>query len=513
MKRSSLVGAVRAARRKELDKKEREARARLLRRAEEESRYWRPTDWCREHESAETLIVTSASNNTPLCERFWKSLQVAGRHLDARLAVVPVHYRNPTSPPEAGKSVREEWYPDEVREHLFENELHLHPQLWVVGDARVAATAPNPLGKQAPITKGASAVIGHPRIQMRSVATPQHALPKLMYTTGSASEKNYSKSERGGAAKFHHSLGAVIVEKHSGRFYMRSVVGDSDGGFTDLDRYYSPRGVRRAPRAEAVVLGDLHEYFKDAGNDAAVFDEGGIVPTLRPRRVVLHDLIDSYSVMHWHRRDALARYAKYQAGLTLERELESARRFLDERVPRWAEAVVVYSNHDDMIKRWLKDGPDPRSDPANLLIWCQLMQEVVLDTRLTERGTESPNPMALWMAARLERAKVRFLALGESFTVKGIELGMHGNLGPNGARGSFSNLSRIGVRVVGGHVHSPVIEGGYYGVGTSGNLHPDYARGAPSSWMLTHCQLAANGKRQLLHVIADEDGVGWRMPR
>ncbi len=90
--------------------------------------------------------------------------------------------------------------------------------------------------------------------------------------------------------------------------------------------------------------------------------------------------------------------------------------------------------------------------------------------------------------------------------VAGVELGMHGDRGPNGSRGSIKNLRRIGVKSIIGHSHTPGIEEGCYQVGTSTVLNLEYANG-PSSWLNTHCLLYPNGKRTLVNII---DGK-WRL--
>lgn len=87
-----------------------------------------------------------------------------------------------------------------------------------------------------------------------------------------------------------------------------------------------------------------------------------------------------------------------------------------------------------------------------------------------------------------------------------IELSMHGDRGPNGARGSRMNLRRIGVKSIIGHSHSPGIEEGCYQVGTNTPLKQEYTRG-PSSWLQSDCALYANGKRSLIHIIDGE----WRL--
>ena len=72
------------------------------------------------------------------------------------------------------------------------------------------------------------------------------------------------------------------------------------------------------------------------------------------------------------------------------------------------------------------------------------------------KGTTYPDAFQIW----LKRAKlkgVRCLDVDESLLVGGIELGMHGDKGPNGARGSVRNLARIGVKSITGHGHAPEI--------------------------------------------------------
>ena len=92
------------------------------------------------------------------------------------------------------------------------------------------------------------------------------------------------------------------------------------------------------------------------------------------------------------------------------------------------------------------------------------------------------------------------LRTDESFTVKGVELGMHGHRGPNGARGTLKSFSSIGVKSVTGHSHTPGIEGGAYQTGTSTNLRLEYTQG-PSSWLHSHVVIYANGKRSHINII------------
>lgn len=88
----------------------------------------------------------------------------------------------------------------------------------------------------------------------------------------------------------------------------------------------------------------------------------------------------------------------------------------------------------------------------------------------------------------------------------GIELSLHGDQGPNGARGSLKNLRRIGTKAIIGHSHSPGIDEGGMQVGTSTRLRLEYNHG-PSSWLNTHAVIYDNGKRSLINIIKGK----WRL--
>jgi hypothetical protein len=98
------------------------------------------------------------------------------------------------------------------------------------------------------------------------------------------------------------------------------------------------------------------------------------------------------------------------------------------------------------------------------------------------------------------------LDIDESFNLAGIECGMHGHYGPNGARGSIKNLSRLGSKVISGHGHTPGIEEGHFRTGTSTPLRLEYTNG-PSSWLNSHVVVYASGKRSIITII---DGA-WRL--
>jgi hypothetical protein len=448
------------------------------------------------------LFVTCAVNNAPVCADALRALERAADECGGAVVINPIRYRNPTSRPMHARDTGQdgaEWWDPAVRPHLLENELTPHPLLSIM-TTKAAATAANPLpARVSSRTKDRSAVFGHPQLAMRTVATPQHRLPKILYSSGAVTERAYSDTLAGDMASFHHSVAAVKVEVRGDRFHLREIAWDGER-FVDLDREYRADGQRDAARPEALVLGDVHVGLEDAEVDAAVFGAGGLVPALAPRRLVLHDLFDGRAVNPHERGNALLRAAR--AGATLEAELAANEAWLAAalaRAPGLEAVLVPFANHHQFLDRWLQGGAPEPAD-AELFHWLSWRL-------LAERRATGAFPLALETALRRSALdpRVRFLRADESYQVGGVELGMHGHLGPNGARGSPLNLSRIGTRFIAGHVHSPEIFQGGYWAGLLARLQHGYNLG-PSGWLHTQVLLHANHARQMVHVV---DGR-WR---
>jgi len=78
-----------------------------------------------------------------------------------------------------------------------------------------------------------------------------------------------------------------------------------------------------------------------------------------------------------------------------------------------------------------------------------------------------------------------------------IECGMHSHKGPNGARGNILAFSKLPVKTVIGHSHSPQIKWGSYQVGVSCALSHGYNQGL-SGWAYANVIINKYGKRQMI---------------
>lgn len=446
------------------------------------------------------FLVTAAQNATPVHKGFFAALQRAANEMSAELLVVPIRYKNPTSR-WTGSQANEETWAEEVQPYLYNARKALCRNMVLLGDVKTQPTASSPLTGFDALTHGESAILAHTKLQLKTIPTPQHSLPKILTTTGAVTMPNYTDSKQGALGAFHHTMGAALVEARGKVFHLRQLNAEKDGSFQDLTTRYTPTGAVEGLSIAGLALGDVHVDFIDPLVEHATFGKGGIVPTLQPQVLVYHDLLDAYAVNPHHSGNPFNAYAKQQAQrANIKEEVVRACAFVRERKHLAKHSVVVSSNHDDMLRRWIVTH-DWRSDPENAEFYLQTALEMLRGTALRERGTEYPNPLALWAEALAPG--IRVLRGDESYRIAGVEMGMHGDRGPNGARGSRMNLRRVGVKSVIGHSHSPGIEEGCYQTGTSTGLRLEYNAG-PSSWLNTHCAIYESGKRTLINIINGE---------
>jgi hypothetical protein len=456
--------------------------------------------------TAKRYLITAAQNATPVHAGFLKSLEIYARENKAKLIVIPIRYKNPTSNWTASQANEEVWV-DEVVPYLCNERLRLNKNLVVLGDVKTQPTASSPLTGYEGLTQGESGILGHTKLQFKTIATPQHRYPKVMTTTGAVTVANYTDTKAGKLGAFHHTLGATVVELDGSKFHLRQINADKAGSFYDLDRLYTPEGVSRGHRAESITFGDTHVGFVDPKVEKATFGTGGIVDTLNPKYLVFHDLHDGYSCNPHHAGNPFLNIAKHRGNRHLVREeVKAAVDYVVKRTRGDRRSIIVPSNHDDFLARWLRS-TDWRLDPDNAEFYLETALQIVRESYMGDGGSEYPDAFIYWIRKLTEKSdkKIRALNRDESFTLCGVEHGMHSDRGPNGARGSIKNLKRIGVRSTVGHSHSPGIDEGCCQGGTSTRLRLEY-NGGPSSWLNTHVVLYPNGKRSLISII---DG-DWR---
>lgn len=429
-------------------------------------------------------LITAAQNNTRVHKGFLAAIRKYCEVHNAELVVIPFRYRNPTSPEEG--LYDEVWYDSAIAKDIVDERLHF-PNLVVLSDLSIQPTAVNPLSSLEPLANGKSAIVAHPQIALKCVPTPKGELPLLLTSTGAVTQKNYSLSKAGKKGEFHHSYGSCILEIQGDRFHLRNISAHSDGSFIDSGIKYTASSVAKVT-TKALVMGDLHIGSTCPQVTEATED---LIDRLKPEKIILHDCFDGEKVNHHELKDPFAKYR--HTFESLSQELAENARTLSYYESLCDELVIVASNHNDFLYRWLQ-----RAD------WKHLDTETArfyLETAYSLTGDGDPNIYAKEMQKRGITAT--FLKLDESYKIEKIELGQHGHLGSNGSRGSDKQFAKTGSKMVVGHRHTPGIEKGCYTVGTSTHLSLSYTDGL-SSWLNTHCLIYEGGKRQLIHIIDGE---------
>ncbi len=438
-------------------------------------------------------VVTSAVNSTAAHRPFLNSLIRYCEEHDAQLLVIPLRYHNPTNKNQDKTPV----YAPELVPYLYSNRESPIPGLKIMGDIKTQPTATRPLSGLDSLTGSDCGIFGHTKVAMESIPTRGNEIPKLLYTTGAVTKPQYSDTKAGAKGDFHHSLGAVVVERDGSLFHLRHLLPNNDGSFYDLDRIYTPKGSKKGKPVAAMVAGDLHAERHDPDNLVAL---GQISETLKPSRIVLHDVLDFGTASHHN--GFFESFRRHHAGRNdVRSEVEQTLAMVDSFAGITKEVVIVDSNHNGHFLKWLESDKNA-NDLQNAEIFAETRAGILPEIKA--KGWCDPLE---WWGRKLQKhyRKTRYMAPNESYTVHGIELAYHGDIGPNGSRGSALALSRIGAKSVIGHSHSPRIVDGCYQTGTSSLLDMGYNVG-PSSWLHSHVVIYPNGKRTHIHVI---DGR-WR---
>lgn len=445
------------------------------------------------------FVITSAVSGSKAHAPFLASLRQYCRENGAKLIVVPIAYRNPTSNLEKPH----EWYDPDLIRYMVSERTELCPGVLLMADIPTQPTAVRPLSGLQAMSGEANAIFGHTKVALESIPTEIGKPAKLIMTTGAVTQPEYSKSKAGKKGEFHHVYGATVVEWDGHRAHIRQINALKDGSFCDLDKKYGSAAKRTSHEGVKVLtLGDLHgvRHDEDVLN-ATIWAEDSIAATLKPEVIVLHDVLDFQSASHhndYFERFKLRRKDDDNVAVEVFATLSLIDRIAGHT---GAKVVVAASNHNSHLYRWLENHHNAL-DLENAIFYHDTKAAMLKGVA----AGEDIDPLAYWGKQKiLNRDNVVFLGRNESFAVDGVEYSQHGDVGINGARGGLYGYTKGGAKMVVGHSHTPGIADGIYQVGTSSVLDMGYNAGL-SGWKNTHCVHYASGKRTLIHVI---DGK-WR---
>jgi hypothetical protein len=439
--------------------------------------------------SKKVYFVTWAQNNTPVHKGFYKNVEAYAKKHKAAIHIILGRYKNPTS---VFQDAKEEFWVEEVEKYMDANRHNVHEYVTIMGDIKIQPTAVNPMSGMNALSGVDSCIFGAPRVQMETIPVLEGMKPKMMVTSGAITERNYTDSKSGKLGEFHHVLGFCIVEiKDDEKFFIRQVTADEKtGAFNDLYYRVDKGVVTKNETIAAAVLGDLHLGEHDEKVIDTTFNV--LLKKLKPTNLVLHDVFNGHSISHHESKNPFKMYEREQNGTnSVKKEVDFMLNWL-ERVKDY-NVTIVRSNHDDFIDRWLQNS-DWKHNIKNA-------KEYIEYSHILLSG-KAPKGIVPYLINQ-KFPKMKTLDRTAMFSVKGWELGQHGDVGANGSRGSLLQFRKLNTKCVVGHYHGPGRKDGALAVGTTTHLRVGYNNG-PSSWLQSHVIIHNDGKAQHINFIDGE---------
>lgn len=424
-------------------------------------------------------FITAAVAGAQVHESFLDSIKTYCKTNDSKLVILPMK----------GCRTGDKEYDDRILSlvdnfvtyYKFNNNL-------IAVDMRINPQQINPLtGLNRIGQKKYSVIIASPKQQMQTVPTSNAGWPHILHSTGVITRPNYNNDRTGLLAEQDHVVGGLIVEIENNQiFHIRQIQARTDGCFYDLNYLYTPKKKSQHTDTEAFILGDIHAGEED---DTALKAWKEAIKVTKPKRLIFHDLFSGQSVNHHEEHNMTAKSNRPEDARTLEKELDLTANTIHtwrKEFPK-TEFVVVASNHDEFLSRYLSEGRYVK-DAANYRLSLELA--ICL--------CDGKNPIREYITEKFGEVKnTSWLIRDEDYKVIGVQLGAHGDLGSNGSKGGINNLEIAYGNAITGHTHTPGILRNLWIVGTTTKLKLRYNRG-PSSWLHASAILYSSGQKQMI---------------
>jgi hypothetical protein len=443
------------------------------------------------------LVITSAIAGANVHAGFLASMKNYCKKNNAELIVLPV-FGNTYWKGSNGCTSLEYLDPVLSNENIHSGYLKLNNNISISSVALSPSQVDPITGFGRVGQRSGSLIFASPKQRMKPVAIANNKLPHVLMTTGACTMPEYGTPRKRSSfiANNDHVIGAIVVElQDSEIFHFRQIQSDKDGKFIDLGIEYGHNKTRRI-LPEAIVLGDLHAGETDL-TALAAFTE--VIKLLKPKRIVVHDGFSGKSINHHEaNRGAYSAHKQEVGKANLSDELVSFGNSLIYLSKLANEVVVVKSNHDEFLERYLDSGRYIK-DPQNYAISAQLAYGLIKQRDPIVEGLNL-------LGYRFPPKKVKFLQRDDDYRVAGVQLAAHGDIGPHGSRGSAKNIEDAYGSCIVGHHHTPEILRGVWVVGTLSLFRLGYNKG-PSSWLHTSAILYPNGQKQLINMVEGK----WRI--
>jgi hypothetical protein len=323
------------------------------------------------------FLLSSAQNNTKVFKPFLRNMEAYRDWLgDCEIMIARFSYNknqflNPKSQKPGTVTPADEadcWFDDLLTDYICDDpERHgtrrwqLAPDLFWCAEMNISPSAQRPLSDLKSYTGIASAIFPHPKLALESVPVMPGTNPKLTFTTGCVTGRNYIQKKAGLKAEFHHVIGCLIVEvTDSGDWFVRQISADRQGNFHDCPGGKVVRVVNgevtTGHKAESISWGDVHVAELPEDRMRRYWGKDSVIDSLQPRYQFFNDLFSMRSRSHHEMRDFGRMLEKHIHGEeSVQDEVQKTAEFLSFSERQWCSSITVRSNHDRHLEKWLDD--------------------------------------------------------------------------------------------------------------------------------------------------------------
>ena len=378
-------------------------------------------------------IVTSCTSNTAINHDFLDALEQLASDNDAQIIIIPTRYKNPEKIFEEKEYV---WH-QRTHKYILKKDFKVNSTLSILNKP-ISPTKKHPLSGIKAVSGIKSAVYGHPQVSLQTAATPANEESKIIMTTGTISEKDYSSGTYGTQADFHHSFGATYIHVDGKNFHpLQLNWSEKTKDFYFLNKRYTKEGSSDSFSVPSLIQGDSHAVWQDKGVLKA---RKRLMSMTSPESLVWHDLHDHKYKSH-HATTVEKIHMAMNNEFLVEKELNISLKLLED-FGQGVDNYIIGSNHNDHLDKWLWKHKD-EEDPHNALFVSKLKTTVI----------ESKKPaFEAWIKEKLTVNAI-FPSRGKACLVKDIDISQHGDVGGNGSRASARQFADFQRKVVVGHSH------------------------------------------------------------
>jgi hypothetical protein len=444
-------------------------------------------------------IITTLQNNSTINATLAQGLQNLKNALDAHVIVLNNYYNTNNLFSAQQEEKEETTYPllvcaDSVLNHSSEN---LNVNGWLISPKiRVLPTAQNPFSSLEKLAQSAERglIVGHSSLNYKALPRLFGQTIKYFHATGYATEANYTCSKAGAIGELNHTLGCLLID-HEGNAHPLELR-DNQLIYNGFD-YIGM--VEVLPTA--LVLPDLHtEQLSKA--DIKRLNNLVQCDLYEGAQFICHDTLDFKSNNH-HERASLTHKMTNDHTSNIIKSVGKVADKLDAIFEeRLQDAVIVYSNHDDMLARYCANVDLRQESQENTRFVVGYLEQLRQGNKL------GAFQYAYYLASELEIKENSnyyfsdlpyFMASNESMQINGVELGLHGHVGSNGSKSIAGAVGyNSGLRMVTGHTHTPQRNHNHAVVGVVSLDHGYNTKGL-SSWDCKAVEVYPNGAMNIVH--------------